>query len=140
MRRIQRPSSLLAVVPALLTALAACGGGSKSTGPTSQPAPAQATVQATNSIAFNPNSVTVKPGGKVEFEFGSVAHTVVFSAVAGAPAEIPSSAGVTVERTFASAGTFNYHCTIHPGMSGSVVVADNTSTKTGGGCDSYYGC
>ena len=128
-------TTLFAIATAASTTLAACGGGSKSTGPTSQPAPAQVTVQATNSLAFTPSSVTVKPGGKVEFEFGSVAHTVVFSAVSGAPAEIPASSNVTVERTFASAGTFAYHCTIHPGMAGTVVVASTTSVNTG--CNSY---
>ena len=140
--RTLRPLSLLTAVTALLTALAACGGGGGgTTEPTTQPSPAQATVHATDAMAFTPNSVTVRPGGTVEFEFGSVAHTVVFTAVSGAPAEIPSSASTTVERAFASAGTFAYHCTIHPGMSGTVVVAEKSTTRTGGqGCGSYYGC
>jgi plastocyanin len=30
--------------------------------------------------------------------------------------------GATFTRTFPSAGTFQYHCTIHPGMVGTVTV------------------
>jgi plastocyanin len=139
--RSLRHLSLLTAIPAVLTALACGGGGGGTTAPTTEPSPAQVTVHATDAMAFTPNSVTVRPGGKVEFEFGSVAHTVVFAAIAGAPAEIPSSASTTVERAFASAGTFAYHCTIHPGMGGTVIVAEKSTTRTGGqGCGSYYGC
>ena len=145
MRALRRPSSTLlsAASAAALVALAACGGGGggDSTAPTTQPSPAQATVSATSGNTFNPTSVTIRPGGKVEFEFESTAHTVVFTTAAGAPADIPSSTNTTVERSFAAAGTYGFHCTLHPGMSGTVVVAEKTSTKTGGqGCGSYYGC
>ena len=34
---------------------------------------------------------------------------------------LPSS-GNTYSHMFNTAGTFNYHCTIHPGMNGSIVV------------------
>jgi plastocyanin len=30
--------------------------------------------------------------------------------------------GATFSRTFSTAGTFTYHCTIHPGMVGTVSV------------------
>ncbi|HWJ24865.1 MAG TPA: cupredoxin domain-containing protein [Gemmatimonadaceae bacterium] len=135
------------VAPTALVALAACGGGggsNGSTGPNPQPTPSpnQVTVKATTANAFSPATTTVAPGGKVEFEFESTQHTVTFSAVNGAPADIPATASATVERSFATAGTYNYHCTIHPGMAGSVVVAaTTTSTGTGGtGCTSGYTC
>jgi plastocyanin len=135
------------VVPTVLVALAAAcggGGGGGTTNPNPQPTPSpnQATVQATTSNAFSPSRVTVAPGGKVQFEFASVAHTVTFTAAAGAPADIPSTSGATVERSFATAGTYNYHCTIHPGMAGSVVVAATiSSTGTGGqNCGTGYSC
>lgn len=149
MRKISYPRRRLAAPAALLVTLAAaaCGGGGgsgASTGPkpNPQPSPNQITVKATTSLAFSPASVTVAPGGKVEFEFGTTAHTVNFNGVAGAPADIPSTSSATVERTFSTAGTYQFHCTIHPGMSGTVVVAATTSgTGAGGdpGCG-YYGC
>jgi plastocyanin len=42
---------------------------------------------------------------------------------AGRPAYIPgSNANVTIARTFTTAGSLWYSCTIHPGMNGVVVV------------------
>jgi plastocyanin len=93
-------------------------------------------VNATPALAFSPGTVTVAPGGTVTFAFGSVAHTVIFDGTTGAPADISGStnANVSISRTFATAGTFPYHCIIHPGMTGTVVVAATTTgTSTGPG-------
>ena len=113
----------------LVFALAACGGG---TGPygggTNQnpppPPPGGTTVNATPSIAFTPATLTVDAGQAVTFAFGSVGHNVTFDAqAAGTPADIPGiNSGVAVDRTFTTSGTYRYHCTIHPGMAGSIVV------------------
>jgi len=69
---------------------------------------------------FSPTPDTVSAGSVVTWEFGSVTHNVVFSA-ANSPANIPPSANTTVSRTFTTAGTYNYECTIH-GFSGVLVV------------------
>ena len=115
----------------LVFALAACGGG---TGPygggtTNNPPPAPppvsgTTVNATPSIAFTPATLTVDAGQAVTFAFGSVGHNVTFGTqAAGTPADIPGiNSGVAVDRTFTTSGTYRYHCTIHPGMAGSIVV------------------
>lgn len=135
------------VAATIALSAAACGGGGgggTTTSPNPQPTPSPnlATVQATASNSFTPSPVAIAPGGTVKFEFGTVAHTVVFSQVSGAPADIPSTTGATVDRVFGTAGTFNYHCTIHPGMAGSVVVsATTTTTGTGGtNCGAGYTC
>ena len=93
--------------------------------------PYQITVTATGSVAavitmqpntFTPFSTTIRVGQTVAFDFPSLAHNVIFAQRAGKPADIPSTSNQTVTRVFATAGTFPFDCTIHPGMSGQVVV------------------
>ncbi len=110
-------------------ALAACGGGTGPYGSSSQqqsppPPPTDKTVSATPSLVFTPNPLTVTAGDIVTFTFGAVAHNVTFDSPGGAtPADIPgTNSGVSFQRTFTTAGTYRFHCTIHPGMAGSVVV------------------
>jgi plastocyanin len=47
---------------------------------------------------------------------------VTFTAATGVPADIATTANASVTRTFSTAGTFTYHCTIHPQMTGTVIV------------------
>ncbi len=86
-------------------------------------AAAQITVNATDGLAFTPATATVSVGGTVIYSFAGITHNVAFSA-AGAPANIPNSANVSVNRVFGSAGTFDYQCTIHAGMRGSIIAAN----------------
>jgi plastocyanin len=111
-------------------ALAACGGGTGPYGSSNQspppppPPPPANTVAATPSLAFTPNSLSVNAGETVTFSFGAVAHNVTFDTPdAATPADIPgNNSNVSVNRAFTTAGTYRYHCTIHPGMAGSIVV------------------
>jgi plastocyanin len=90
---------------------------------TVQPPTATASVDANAANSFNPEQVDITAGGQVTWSFtGLQPHNVTFSAGAGAPSNIPSTATGNVSRTFAAAGTYNYQCTNHPGMSGTVVV------------------
>lgn len=86
---------------------------------TIDPPGASASVTATASNQFSPENVTITKGGTVTWTFNGE-HTVTFDG-SGAPAEIHRSSG-SDSRVFDSPGTFAYHCTIHPGMDGSVVV------------------
>jgi hypothetical protein len=113
----------------LLLALAACGGagGYGTTDPPPPPPPPPPpgnTVQATPSEVFNPSPLTIHAGEAVNFAFGTLGHNVFFDTQnAGTPADIPGiNANASVQRTFTTAGTYRYHCTIHPGMAGSIVV------------------
>jgi plastocyanin len=81
-----------------------------------------ATVQATTSNTFTPPSVNLNVGGTVAYAFGTVDHNVIFSG-AGAPSDVPVSVNTTISRTFANIGTFNYTCTLHAGMNGTVIVS-----------------
>ena len=110
-------------VAALAAALLGCGGGSNNpSGP--PPVPANgATVNATPSLTFAPDTVTVAAGDTVTFAFGSVDHNVFFDPQAGAPADIPGdNANVSARRAFTTAGTYGYTCHIHPFMHGTVIV------------------
>ena len=70
---------------------------------------------------WNPSAFHVTPGASVQFNIGK-AHSVVFDAVAGAPANIAGgSTGPDIVRVFSSAGTFPYHCSAD-GQAGVVVV------------------
>ena len=83
------------------------------------------TVQVANN-SFTPRDITIPVNTVVTWQWQTVTsvHNVTFAATPpGAPANIPDRSAVgTVSRTFNNAGTFNYQCTNHPGMTGSVTV------------------
>lgn len=112
-------------VAGVLAALAACScsGGYGTDSQTRPPVDDGKTVNATPSETFTPATLTVKAGDAVTFAFGGIAHNVFFDAKAGAPADIPNATeNASVQRIFASAGTYTYTCHIHPGMQGTVIV------------------
>ena len=81
-----------------------------------------ANVAATDQLAFSPNSTTVAVGQVIEWkDTGTVAHNVTFdtSSDATSPTLNP---GDTWEVKFSVPGTYQYHCTFHPGMNGTVTV------------------
>lgn len=80
-------------------------------------------VQAADALnAFFPRTVVVRRAGTVRWNFSTVAHDVTFGAAAGAPPGIGLVSNTSVSRTFNVAGTFQYDCTVHSGMTGYVVV------------------
>ena len=126
----------------LVLGLAACGSsGSGITTPTTPtPSPQTATVNATPATAFSPSTVTIAPGGTVTFAFGALGHSVSFDSGANPPSDITGvNANTSISRTFPSAGTYTFHCAIHPTMTGAVIVAttsgstSNPPPSTGGG-------
>jgi plastocyanin len=75
---------------------------------------------------FNPATVNIAASGTVTWNNTSgLIHNVTFSSptIADIP-DHPTTANPsqTNQRSFPTAGTFGYSCTIHPGMNGSVVV------------------
>ena len=77
-------------------------------------------------IAFNPKTVTVSKGGTVVWtNDDSVNHDVTKSSGPGpnfASGTGNMSSGSTYKQTFNTPGTIQYRCTIHPGMTGTIVV------------------
>ena len=72
-------------------------------------------------IAIDPTSVTIKVGETVSWTNNDpFAHRLV-----GDKGEFDSgtmAGGATFGFTFKTAGTFAYHCSIHPSMTGTVIV------------------
>jgi len=124
---------ILFLAPALI-AIVSCGGGgggsnsppsNNPTGPTVPTTPTTPTPQATDKVTvadnqFTPPDIQVSPGTTVTWTWaqGASDHNVSFSD--GATSGNKSSG--TFTRTFSSAGTFPYSCTLHPGMTGTVTV------------------
>lgn len=85
---------------------------------------------ATNSVtiqnfAFSPASITVKKGTKVTWtNKDTVAHTVTENDGQAGPSSGDLDLNASYSFTFTKTGTFQYHCAIHPGMTGTVTVTN----------------
>ncbi len=133
--------SQIRLLPLLL--VVACGGSSGgATGPPQDPGPGPgpggqnppltASVQLRSetdpvygdeSHSFVPSQVTIARTGRVTWTNSTgLVHNVTFANVQGAPASVPDFGSGSPERTFNTAGTFNYQCTLHAGMTGQVSV------------------
>ncbi len=87
----------------------------------SVPTSSSATVT-TPGNSFAPSPATIPVGGTVTWQFSGT-HNVTFGAAAPAGGNIPDqTAGNALSRTFGTAGTYDYQCTRHNGMTGQVIV------------------
>ena len=92
---------------------------------TTIPVPQTTTSVSDNTIriknfAFDPASITVKVGSTVRWENkDSVPHRILFTD--GADSTV-LAATQSFSRKFDQAGTYDYSCTIHPSMQGTVIV------------------
>jgi hypothetical protein len=100
-------------------------GGYNGGGPPPPPAcvPGAGTVCLVAGNQFSPASITIATGTSITFNNGSgTTHNVTFTTV-GSPANVPNFASGTQTVAFPTAGTYDYHCSIHGlSMSGVVVV------------------
>lgn len=82
------------------------------------------TTQATDQVSiidssFSPSTVTVAVGSTVTWTNNdTMAHSVVVDGVVSPTLQT----GQTFTHTFSVSGSFDYHCGIHPSMTGSVIV------------------
>ena len=113
----------------LAAAILACGGSSDSTGPVNTGGGGGGgTVVATNAVdmknrAFTPAAIKVASGATVTWtNADGEAHNVTFDS-GGVPASGTMAAGANKALVMpTAAGTYQYHCTFHAGMTGSVQV------------------
>lgn len=129
----KRNLGILAVVAGMMVAVA-CGGGSGGgygTGPSVTPTPvpnpggaADVTItinSMSGAQSFSPNPSAAKVGQKVAWRNGdSITHTATGSGW-DTGAIPPGTTSTPI--TFSAAGTFDYHCSIHPSMVGSLTVS-----------------
>ncbi len=143
---------------ALLLTVAGCGGdnmASTATVPPTTPTPetAMVTVGAAMMTSFDPQTVTIAPGGTVQWVWQGGPHTVtsgVPGAADGTFCSLPGNdtpsvsacsttayaagAGNTYSHMFPTAGTFQYFCEVHGAMmTGTIVVSTSGGTGGGGG-------
>lgn len=75
-------------------------------------------------MAFAPAKITVKKGTTVTWtNQDSVAHNVITTGGQG-PKSKNLEKGASYSFTFDTVGTFDYECTIHPSMTGTVTVTE----------------
>ena len=126
-KHLQQLIRLLPIVVSILimVPLLACSSSYNNT-----PAPASSTTSPVasggNSVsianfAFSPTSITIKVGATITWTNNdSVAHTVTSDSGVFDSGNL--AAGKSYTYTFSKAGTFPYHCAVHPSMKASVIV------------------
>ena len=98
-------------------------GSSPGSGAATANNPAGGTVNIRD-MMFTPSQITVQKGGTVTWTNNdTTTHTVVDDlANVGGPHSGNIPTGGTYSFTFTKSGSFQYHCTIHPSMRGTIVV------------------
>jgi plastocyanin len=113
----------------------ACSGSDSPSAPTGGGSSTVTVGTPSGGLTFTPASITVAPNGTVTWNWnsGGVIHDVTFPDGSNSG---PKSSG-TFQKTFPTAGTFNYICSIHgSAMSGTVIVSSSSGDNggsTGGG-------
>jgi plastocyanin len=112
----------IALAALLAVAAAACGSSSSPTAPTVAADVTISIVGDRTNQSYNPNPTTMKVGQTVAWKNNdTTAHDATQDASRFATGTLGAGATSTPV-TMSTAGTFTYHCTIHPGMVGTITV------------------
>jgi plastocyanin len=136
----RRATTVLGLASTLVLVLAACGGGSTSSAPSAAASAAASaggggggaactastgagTVQVSiKGFAFNPAQVTAKVGDVITFtNDDSTGHTATLDD--GSCTTETIAAGAAGALSFTAAGSYPFHCKIHPTMTGTITVS-----------------
>jgi plastocyanin len=115
---ITRPRQILAALTGFLAlALSACGTGEAAMSPASPDA--KGPTVTIEDMAFTPESLTVEAGDTVTWDWndGAIAHDV-----AGDDFKSEAMSEGTFSYGFDDPGSFDYVCTLHPNMTGTIEV------------------
>ncbi len=124
-RSLRLASGVVVLTLTLAFALAACGGSTTSSTSTNTPAGSgSGTSVSIFSFGFNPATLTVKVGQTITWtNTASIAHTTTSDSGSAVQWDSGTLApNATFQFTFTKAGTYTYHCSIHPSMHGTIVV------------------
>lgn len=93
-----------------------------------------------NNFAFSPSNLTVHKGDTVVWKNNdALAHTVTGDN--GGPQSQSLNNGASYSYTFATIGTFAYHCSIHPNMKAVVqVIGQPAACNTNADCQNGASC
>lgn len=122
---MRRTITILLAATALIAA--GCGGDDEESagdqGATTEQAAGEGTRVAMKDIQFQPETVTVPVGEKITWvNEDSVQHDVVNAQEGQQPRSDLFNKGGTYSFTADKAGTIDYVCTVHPNMTGKIVV------------------
>ena len=118
-------SSACIVLLILACMSAGCSSYQTSSAPASPPAsPGGGTTITMKNFAFDPSTLTVKTGSVVTWvNQDATPHTIVSDTGSLVPfSSAPLPPGASYNFTFTMPGTYTYHCSIHPSMTGTIVV------------------
>ena len=113
----------LVALAGLALVAAGCGGSSNSSTSPSNPTDPNSlvTIFITNGVT-SPNPLTVKVGQKVNWKNNdTIAHTATLTGVFDTGSIAPNSAA-DVPVAMNTVGTATFHCTIHPGETGTIIT------------------
>jgi plastocyanin len=116
--------SLLALMIALVLFAAGCG---QSSSPTSPSNPGNGTlftifIKNSGSSFFSPNPLTIRVGQMVNWKNNdTIEHTATLDGVFDT-GHIPPMSAKNAPVTMNMVGTFTYHCTLHSGEIGTIIV------------------
>jgi plastocyanin len=114
------PSVAATVAPS--SAAPAASSAAPSEASSAAPSAAAGDAVTIQGFSFKPDTINVKTGATITWTNNdSTAHTVTFDD--GSQSSKNIGLGGTFQRTFSAAGTFAYHCSIHPTMTATVTVA-----------------
>jgi plastocyanin len=130
---------LLAALTLLILGVVACGGTASPTASTGSPTigiaggrlgTAAVIISATDQNRFDPAVQHATVGQVIEWRnTGLITHNVVFRDDASIGDPVLAGGGVWQVK-FTSAGTYQYSCTLHEGMVGTIVVTNGTGGTT----------
>ena len=102
-----------------LLLVSACGSSAGAARQSQPGGDAAATVEIKN-YTFNPSTITIRIGQTVQWNFddNGIAHNVI----GDDGLQTSDLTSGTYRHTFAHAGTFNYHCSLHASMLAVVIV------------------